>query len=167
MKTLLLPGFSTHNKEWAEKMKVALEPHMDIEIFYWPHWESGYVDDAWIEKQAEKLLSHEGPYMVLAKSVGTLVAVTALMKNKHSVSKILLCGVPLAGMSDTDRKKYQVLAEIDPNKVLIVQNKGDHLASHREVSEFFDAISERLKVVPKDRADHAYPYPEIFEAFLG
>lgn len=166
MKTLLLPGFSVNNKVWAEEMKVALAPEIDIEIFYWPHWETGSAEDTWMDKQVEKLLSYTAPVSILAKSIGTLVTVKALAKNPKLAAKVLLCGIPLKALEGGDEINYQILEHLDQKSVLCIQNKDDHTGSFDEVNVLIHSFNPHIAVISKDRADHAYPYPEDFKDFL-
>src|SRR3989344_8632137 len=79
--TFLLPGFSLKNKEWAEEVREKLKPEIPVIVFYWPHWETGEKEEDWIEKEADKILEQAkatgGMVNILAKSIGTIVAMRA------------------------------------------------------------------------------------------
>lgn len=44
MKTLILPGFSIKNKDWANETKKILEIRFFTEVFEWEHWSTGDTD---------------------------------------------------------------------------------------------------------------------------
>src|SRR3989304_7679210 len=97
MPVVILPAYSLKNKDWAEQIKAELETHVPTRVIYWPHWETGKSEAGWIESQANKILDlvSEEKIDLLAKSVGTLVAMEMLKIKPDKIGKILLCGIPL------------------------------------------------------------------------
>ena len=75
MKTIILPGYSPHNKEWAEDMKKQMELGHDVIVHNWRHWTKGSFS---LKREIEKIKEEIGDEKVniLAKSVGTRVSMS-------------------------------------------------------------------------------------------
>lgn len=169
MKTIILPGFSIKNKKWAEGIQKKLTLHFPVEIIYWPHWQSGKREENWLEKEADKIVASIGKNKkvnILAKSIGTVVAMIVLKLNPALVNKIILCGVPLRGFREGDERYYEPLKKFPTEKLLSLQNENDHLGGFSEVEKFLHTLNPEIKTISKPRSDHQYPYPEEFIKFL-
>lgn len=168
MKTILLPGFSVQNKDWAEEIKGRIGEKIGLEIHYWPHWQTGDTKPGWIDEEVDKVLEKIGDEKVniLAKSIGTLVAARLLNKRVGMVGKIILCGVPLAAFKEGDEESYQILGKLPTENVLVIQNENDNVGSFDKVNAIIKNINPEIKVMSKPREDHNYPYAEEFEKFL-
>jgi predicted alpha/beta hydrolase family esterase len=83
---LILPGYSSKNKDWVDQTADSLKNSFLPIAVYWPHWINPQKS-AWIENEVEKLLpelaSHNPTYLV-AKSVGTLVAMQVLERSPNA-----------------------------------------------------------------------------------
>lgn len=158
MKTIILPGFSLHNKEWAEKL--------DGVVHCWLHWTTG--KSLSLKVESERILDEVGKEKVnfIAKSVGTGVLMHVLPEIKSQINKIILCGIP--SVSD-ERKKLFVtsLLGFPAENIICFQNTLDPFATFEEVKKFMGDVSINIKVVEKSGSDHNYPYFEDFEKFLG
>ena len=174
MKTLILPGYSPRNKEWAEDLAKSMNLGHKIFVHNWRHWEKG--GSLSLKYEVEKVLEEVGDGManIIAKSVGTAVIMYVLPKIskawpaspvKAQVNKIILCGV--ASVNDERiGKAKKALEGVDPKKVIVFQNTSDPLASFIEVKKFIEKVDAKIKVVETPRGDHNYPFPEKFEEFL-
>lgn len=165
MQTLILPGGSIHNKEWAEEMQKQLSASFPVAVAYWKHW-SGQKDPDWIEQEAETILQKYALVNVVAKSIGTCVLVHALEKKVAFAQKIILCGVPLTDLTPEDKNHYRVLKDVSPENILCLQNENDPHGSFVEVEQFIHAINPKVRVIAKPRSDHEYPYADNFLNFL-
>lgn len=165
MKTIILPGFSLQNKDWAFATKYNLSGlEQDIIVHEWFHWISERDEDFNSDMEAAKInISEE--INIIAKSIGTLVAVKALKKQK--INKIIFLGIPLNDLRESDFKDYEILKDFDINKCLFIQNNNDPHATQKELSEFLQKINKNIKVLSKKRNDHEYPYWEEFKEFLA
>lgn len=168
MQTLILPGYSLKNKGWAEEIKRQLDDKLTSKVIYWPHWETGQSEDNWIEKEAEKIIGtiHGGNINLIAKSIGTMVAMIVLKRKQELVNRLILCGIPLNDFLPGNEKYYEVLKGFLVERILCIQNSGDNHGSHPAVEKFIQAINPEIRVVSKERDDHEYPYPEDFIDFL-
>ncbi|MDO8452480.1 MAG: hypothetical protein Q7S79_01885 [bacterium] len=166
--TFLLPGFSSKNKEWAEEVRRELEPAMPVFISYWPHWETGEKEKDWIQKEAEKVKRQakntDGPVNILAKSIGTIVAMEILKDKDFSINKLILCGIPLNDFEAGDEKYYECLRK--GGNTVVLQNENDNHGSFEKVKEFIEKINPGIKVISKPRDDHEYPYFDDFKKII-
>lgn len=165
MRTEILPGFSPRNKEWAEAVKKELAP-LDTEMTYWSHWESGEKQPGWIEMEAEKIIARGQKVNILAKSVGTAVAMVILGQKPELVNKLVLCGIPLADFEEGDERYYDPLKSFPAERVLCIQNENDNHGSYASVQAFVHSLNPAINIIPKPRNDHEYPYPKDFIRFL-
>lgn len=166
MDTLILPGFSLKNKDWAEEVQKNLAP-INLRIHYWFHWETGQVEDGWIDKETEKIINRENLTInVIAKSIGTLVVMEILKSKPKLMKKIVLCGIPLNDFHPGDEKFYEELKLLDGKNILCIQNENDNHGTFSDVEKFVHSINPNIKILSKPRSDHEYPYFEDFVDFL-
>jgi pimeloyl-ACP methyl ester carboxylesterase len=171
MKIIILPGFSPHNKDWGEEIKQKLDLGHKIILHQWQHWLTGNSDDFVIENELRAVLEeiNKGEVDLIAKSVGTYMAMRVLKTIPSQILKIILCGIPLPpkDMEETEKSEFQALNLIGSDKVLCFQNVADPLANFRKVNELIENINPEIKVVVKERNDHEYPYFDDFRKFLS
>lgn len=168
METTILPGFSPKNQQWAEETRDELKSLGVVSTVYWEHWQTGKAEPDWINKEIEKLLvSLQGKQVnIIAKSVGTIVAMGILKKNPGLINKIILCGIPVRDFAEGDEKEYRVLQNFPEDNILCIQNSYDNHGSYQEVEKLIHSINPNFKIVSKPRSDHEYPYTSEFLAFL-
>lgn len=165
MKTIILPGFSPHNKVWAEDIKKDVNLSHKALVHNWRHWQKG--GGLSLKYEIEAILQRVGneKINIIAKSVGTYVAAKILPKMKNQVEKIILCGIP-----STSEKRKEIykegFADFPAKNIICFQNEEDPFATYDEVKKFMRRINPKVKVVKKSRSDHDYPYSEDFEKFL-
>jgi predicted alpha/beta hydrolase family esterase len=169
MKIIVLPGFSLSNEKASNEMAVGLrEKYEDIVVWAWPHWNTGVDADFNADVEAEKILKTiDEPVYIVAKSIGTFVAMKILRSKASLISKLILNGIPMKGLSEDDKKTYQTqLSSFDAGKLLIFQNQDDPWGKYTEVSIFMKSINPQIKVISKSRSDHSYSYIEDYIKFL-
>lgn len=166
MKTLVLPGFSPHNCEWAGEIKTKVKLGHPVEVINWEHWKTGGGLKLRLER--EKIIKAVGNERVniIAKSVGTRVTAKLLSLIDDRVEKIILCGVPSVGhvMKELFREAFK---NFPAERVICFQNAGDPFASYDSVVVFFGYVNKGIKIVRGERNDHNYPYFADFSAFLS
>ena len=168
METIILPGFSPKNQQWAEETRDGLKSLGSSSVAYWEHWQTGQAEPGWINKETEKLLtSLRGKQInIIAKSIGTIVAMGILKKNPRSINKIILCGIPVRDFAKGDEKEYQLLLGFPEANILCIQNNDDNHGSYQDVEKFIHSINPNIRIISKPRSDHEYPYVEDFLNFL-
>lgn len=168
MQTLILPGYHLKNKDWADKIKIELDPFFPTVVINWKHWKSDKPEKNWVEKESAKILHGEPGKVVniIAKSIGTLVASYVVGTMPEFVNKIILCGIPLNDIDQKEKENYINLKKIPSENILAFQNSEDPHANFDQVKTFLEAINENIKIIKKPRADHEYYYLNEFVDFL-
>lgn len=166
MKTLVLPGFSFKNLDWAEDVRDKVDG--DVEVFYWPHWETKQIQSNWKDMVVDEIVKRfEGQKInVIAKSVGTIVAMLLLKRNPNLFEKLILCGIPMSDFQESDKELFENLADFQTENLLIIQNDKDPLAAFTRVEEMIHAIKPEIKIISKPASTHDYPYFDEFKEFL-
>lgn len=160
MLTIILPGYSERNKQWGEE----IAKDLNAKLHYWKHWTQGSMS---VKYEVEKILEEVGHdnVNILAKSVGTMIAMSILSEIPDKVKKIILCGIPSVSK---ERLKFfeNALADFPTENITVFQNEKDPLGNFEEVKKFMSKVNPEIKVVKMPRSDHHYPYPEEFKRFL-
>jgi len=169
VRTILFPGFSPKNKAWAEEIQRGLLPTHPTTVIKWLHWETGAPRENWVEEEAQKLggVIQGEPFNIIAKSIGTVVSMLVLKANPKLINKIILCGIPMRDLLEEDKRCYKALIDFSPQKLLCVQNENDNHGSYEEIVLLLHSLNPDIKIVSKPRADHEYPYIELFLEFLN
>src|SRR3989338_7613047 len=97
MITLILPGYSAHNKSCAEDTADSLKIEGQIRPVFWDHW----TDETQKFDPKEKAIlaakhSRGDKVNIIAKSIGTLVAAHIANEIPNQINKIILCGIPIS-----------------------------------------------------------------------
>lgn len=166
MKTLILPGFSLKNKEWADGIASKIT---DSQVIYWKHWETGNNSDFVPEQEIEKIeaIIADQKVNIIAKSIGTYVAVKLLNISSRSIFKLILCGIPLNDLTQSDKDEYNVLGtDISSDNLLCIMNSSDPHGTAENAKEFLRDINPDIEILVNDRDDHEYPNIEDFKKFL-
>ena len=162
MRTIILPGYSAHNREWAEELAAEIS---GAEVHPWPHWDTGGTLDATRELAAIKERIGADTVNLVAKSIGCRMAVRVTLTEPGRIHKLALCGLPTTQV-EARADFAAALARLPVERILVVQNRADPYAAFAEVDEMFQTIYPGITVVEGDRDDHHYPFPEIFRGFL-
>lgn len=157
MNALLLPGNSSRHGEWVEELKDALSPQFQtVTTQHYRHWQKA---EDWADIEYEMGVADEKardlqPYVIVAKSIGTVIAARGVANGMLYPEKIVLLGVPVKGGAQAD-EFARTLKHI-PIPVVIVQNSADPLGSFIEVRGAFEDISDGLSFVELPGETHDY-----------
>ncbi|MCL4389767.1 MAG: hypothetical protein M1484_01585 [Patescibacteria group bacterium] len=173
MKTEILGGGSFKNQTWIDQTQGQLAPEIVAEANYYNDWSAG--NDAHIDFDVEigKLLGKVGhePFNLIAKSVGSLIGLSAVGRVPEQVRKIIICGIPLKDFPlEEITNCYRVLKTVPAENVLVVQNELDPHGSFEEAKGFLAKVNPAIKIMKKTgefAATHNYPYAQDFKDFLG
>lgn len=166
MKVIFLPGYSLHNQgEMNEVSEYLVSQGLSVNKIEWEHWLE--PDRVWdlrseVDKVSQKIAeSSEEGLILIAKSIGTLVAVNLLkMINKSVLKKVVLMGIPANDLSSDEKASYkEVLLELAEGKVVVMQNELDNHGIAADVVKMLDGVSLQMVIVP-GVSDHRYNYPE-------
>jgi predicted alpha/beta-hydrolase family hydrolase len=134
---LLLPGQSVANRVWLSEFKEALEAGLNrpIQTVEYPWWNnSGLVPN--LDQVAASLTAFQ-PKILIAKSVGTLISVKAILQNSIQPDLIVFIGLPLKAMPKDDACLIQQFLQDCNVPILIIQQADDKLGSFAEIQHFF------------------------------
>jgi len=164
MKTIILPGYSPHNKEWADEIKNELKLGHEVITHYWKHWQSGSMS---LNYEVKKVLeeAENETFNLIAKSVGTRVVTALVLQAKEKINKIILCGIPSTS-PDMEEAFKKAFGDFPTEKIICFQNEKDPFKTSKEVKEFLKKINPKIKVIEKERSGHDYPYFSDFQKFL-
>lgn len=165
MNTIIFPGFSIKNKAWADEMAIGLT----ATVINWAHWQAGDANADWINEEAQRVIDLIGNNQInlLAKSIGTAVAMAVVKHNPDLINKIILCGVPIYDFNPGDESYYEPLKTFPSDKILCIQNENDNHGSFDKAQIFLQGLNPSIKVLSKPRSDHEYPYLQDFINFFS
>jgi predicted alpha/beta-hydrolase family hydrolase len=165
MITFILPGYSTKNKEWLEECAKSISSEGYVRPIFWDHWDD--PDQKFDPKEKADLISRHSKgdkINIIAKSIGTYVAALIIEQIPHQINKVIICGIPLNDIDEGRKEEVKKSIEsLDNEKIVCFQNENDPHGSYPEVKTF---LSNEIKIVSKDRADHDYPFFEEFNNYL-
>lgn len=170
MKTIVLPGYSIKNKDWADGVKKNLEPEFDVLVHEWKHWEINSSSSLNVSEEIDKIteeIKDEEKINIIAKSIGTLVCMKSLGILKDKINNIILCGIPLNDINEEDSNSYGILKLYDSSKVIILQNSYDPHGNYQQVFSFLNKINPEIKIIKKEADTHEYPFYDDFKIFLS
>jgi len=167
MLTIVLPGYSLHNKEWAYEVKKNLEPDCKVLVHEWRHWEKPSlslslryeVDRIKTEIKTEKV-------NIIAKSVGVAVAMELIPKISSQIERVILCGIASVDGKERKASLKNTLMVLPVERILCIQNEYDKFVIYKDAGKFYHSVEPKIKVISKPRSDHNYPYFEDFKKFL-
>ncbi len=180
MKTIILPGYSIKNKEWAYEVKKRLSHKYNVIVHEWEHWEDGSSTSEQIlsSKQSLKAAKHldvkreverilkkikctDDGINIIAKSIGTKVAMSLIPVIKAHLGKVILCGIPIDPLGY--RKGLKIIGS---GNLLVIQNHNDPFMSYNAIKTYLMLMDKNIKVIQKPSDTHDYPYYEDFADFL-
>lgn len=168
MKTIILPGYSLSNKDWAKDIQGYLvNEGMEVFVHNWDHWITEKSMSIPTERQKISQEVDDQKVNFIAKSVGTRVLGIMLDDIIHNVNKIILCGIPTAGKGKNAQKNYESYSHFNPANLLVLQNESDPFAAFDKIANFMKFINPEIIVRKMPRSDHNYPFPQEFAEFLS
>lgn len=159
MDLLLLPGNSQKSGNWLQDVEKSLAP--DFHTTYrheYEHWKRGTPEiDLRFEIQSiSKITELERPYLVFAKSAGTMLSLQAMHEQVITPNGCLLCGIPLVMVRDHNLPLPTWLQSTTV-PIIIIQNEHDPYGSYEEVREYILASgSHNVTVISHPGDSHDY-----------
>lgn len=167
MITIVLPGYSARNKQWADDVAENLKVEGIKRAVYWDHWDSEGETFKPLEKKDLIVgLVAEDRANIVAKSVGTLIAAYVVGEIPKKIGKVILCGIPSVSNERLEIFK-KAFSNFPSQNVIVYQNEKDPFVKPNEIKEFMKKVNPKIKVVSMPRHDHHYPYYEEFNKFLS
>lgn len=168
MVTVIIPGYSLHNKEWLEETAQKIDVEGEIRTIYWDHWsESGKEFNP--KEKARIINDIAGLRMVniIAKSIGTLVAAYMIQESPEKIRKVIINGIPLNDISEEDKEVVKsALKLVPPEDIVCYQNEEDPHGDFDQAKNFLSKVDPKVVVITKPRSDHEYFYQDEYRKFL-
>jgi hypothetical protein len=161
MKILGLPGMRPETEAWMQSLMSALQsPSIDYEIVKYRHWSGDEKPDVEHEVRCYAKISAE---CVIAKSMGTLVAIRAFDLFKRKPQRAIFIGTPLAPQQSKNfGPLYRFLGSVP---TLFIQQTSDPHGPCEKLKKAVQAYQNGTIVeVPGD--DHAYGDIEKLQAII-
>lgn len=168
MVTIILPGYTIHNKEWLEETAKKIVSDGEIRPIYWGHWTDSDIKFNPREK-AQLLDGVAGKRVVdiIAKSIGTFVAGLLIEKNPEKIRKVILNGICLNDLNENEKETLKsALKFVQPENIICFQNDEDPHGTFDQAKKFMLDVSPEIVVISKPRSDHEYFYVDEFNKFL-
>lgn len=168
MVTVILPGYSLHNKEWLEETAQKIGVDGEIRPIYWDHWQSPGKEFN-KEEKARLINNIAGMRMVdiIAKSIGTLVAAYMIQKGPEKIRKVILNGICLNDLDEDEKEIMKAALKLIPSQdIICYQNEEDPHGSFNQAKRFLSEVDPNIVIISKPGNDHEYPYVTEFKKFL-
>lgn len=138
MNALLLGGNSQHNQEWIHKVGTILSPEFHkLLIHDYSHWDGqgGFIDFDLELLRLSAIIEGAVPYIVFAKSVGSILTLKAISKGILKPVGCIFAGLPIK-LAEEDKIPLPDLLRDNPVKTLFIQNTNDPLASFSKLVKY-------------------------------
>lgn len=168
MVTIILPGYSEHNKAWLEDTAAKIPGDSEIRPIYWGHWTDPNVKfDPKVKAQLLDGITGKRVVDIIAKSIGTLAASYLIERSPEKIRKVIYCGIPLNDLSENDKDIIKnALRKLPAGSISCFQNDEDPHGGIELVKYFLSEFGDDLQLNEKQRPDHEYFYQEDFNKFL-
>jgi len=122
-----------------------------------------------LEKEMAKILEEIGDdkVSIIAKSVGTRVAMYLIPKIINKLDKVIFVGIPTKFESTKVKTLYRDgMLKLGTQNLLCIQNTGDPFSPYITVKNFLQSVNPKIKIIEKPARNHEYPYYEEFTKFI-
>ncbi|MFH1547383.1 MAG: hypothetical protein ABIC57_02765 [bacterium] len=172
MNILLLPGISLGNEEWIDRFGAYCKGKFgEVIAIHYDHWVSG-EQLADVEKETQKAIEEvEGweDYVIVAKSIGCVVATKMLKKLKNQPKYVVMVGFPLSLVENKFNDILNLLNDVQ-TKLIFVQKLKDPACSFATLKVFLEKLNiKNYKAIeyvnPKEPIDnhHYESYKKLVE----
>ncbi|HSX36687.1 MAG TPA: hypothetical protein VLG13_01000 [Patescibacteria group bacterium] len=143
MDALVLGGESQRHYDWVRQVADSLRPLMDKVVFLdYRHWKTGEGINIEHEiARAAKLTEELDEFIVVAKSIGTVVTTLANARGLIDPARCVFLGFPLKAVQQLFPEVARALPELPPTS--FVHNEHDPLGNATDVQAFVQANAPR------------------------
>ena len=162
MYTIGLAGNNPTTEAWMRSLLDALpNSHAKSYVLHYGHWEDGSRYD--VAREAAKLQDTE-PDLVLAKSLGVMIALDAYARRDFGPRRAVFMGTPLTLFGEADVARLGRFVQGVPT--LLIQQRDDRTGTHAALEECLPegAIGEIVEIPGHD---HAYPKDVVMPIITG
>ncbi len=157
MNALLLPGNSPRHAEWIEKLKQAISPYFQhVETQHYRHWHTNTekADIDYEIKIAKNKMKQYGPFIIIAKSIGTVIAVRGVASGELIPEKLILLGVPIK--SDVPKNLFNNWLSKVTIPMTFAQNAHDPLGSFDNLKANLTIMNNTASFIKLSGTTHDY-----------
>lgn len=159
MNLLLLSGNSYKNKAWIEQVEINGR-HLFVDTYYqnYNHWINNKPEIN-IDLETERLKNLDitkKPYIVFAKSAGSILLTKAIFKGVLKPKACVVVGLPMAMIEKDNLKVNEWLNEVSI-PIVILQHTKDPLGTYASVKDYLSTCKNAniaLKELPGDTHDY-------------
>lgn len=140
MNVLILGGNSKRHKAWVREVAVHLKDNFDeVQIHDYQHWQKDEREaDVEFEVTAAATTAKDlGEYIIVAKSIGTVIALNAIAAHKLIPVACLFIGTPLSVIKEKYPNLKTLYSKLPPTTFL--HNTQDPLGNSDDLKEFLSA----------------------------
>lgn len=157
MQALILGGQSPRHHEWVRQVADALQPSYERVAFLdYRHWGAGGdIDVAHEVDAAAKLAVGLGDYVIVAKSIGSVVTAYGIMGGQLAPKRCVFLGFPLSVVRQSYPQVVDAFTTLPPT--VFVQNEHDPLGSAQAVRQYVTearAPAAQFVVTPGETHDY-------------
>lgn len=158
MNILFLGGNSPRHEAWVHEMADALSSPFDgVVVHDYKHWKTGakLVDmDYEVAEIGDKMADLE-PYVVFAKSIGTMITLKAMHQNTLRPKACVFLGLPLNAITDMELPAVDWLSEATV-PLYFLQNEDDPYGPAEQLKATLPANIDQanITVLPGDTHDY-------------
>ncbi len=158
MKVLLLGGQSPHHYDWVRELRDIFEEHeLEVVLHDYAHWlkdEPNIDFEHELAAVAELAADIEDEYLIVAKSIGTVLAAVGNARGVLRPKGCLLLGFPLTSFEHNE----DVAAALTQLPMTIfVQNEHDPLGSYDALRQYLAPHAPTATVtIPLPGDTHSY-----------
>lgn len=158
MNVLFLGGNSHRHEVWIHEMADTLGGPFDgVVVHDYKHWKTGekWVDlDYEVAEIGAKMTDLE-PYVVFAKSIGTMITLKAMHQNLLRPQACVFLGLPLNAITDMDLPAVEWLSETS-TPIYFMHNEHDPYGSAEELRATLPTNIDQtnITVLPGDTHDY-------------
>lgn len=152
MKILGLPGINPATEHWMKKLLDSIELNQSGTIIQ--RYRCWGMPGTNLDLEMEAgIAAKTRPAIVIAKSIGTRVAIFAFTKGLLSAKAYIFLGIPLRGCVDDDISALQMMCNNVP--ILLIQQTNDPAGSFSDLSSLIP-VSQTCKASEVPGDDHRY-----------
>ena len=138
MNALILPGMSPRHQEWVRQVAAVMQAHCDeVRWVEYAHWLNGGEMDL----EAEIMAANDkavglNDYVIIAKSIGTVMATLGIARGTLSPTRCVFMGFPLKVTHDLPQADELAAALPGLPPTAFVHNQNDPIGSAEATREY-------------------------------
>jgi len=137
MNILILGGNSKRHYEWIREVKTTLEPLVnEVRLHDYEHWTTNEpeADVTYEVSAAAKTAEGLGEYILVAKSIGTVISTLGISGGLLKPQSCLFVGMPLEVIPERFPRFNSNIAKLP--QTIFLQNSNDPLGSSVELEQY-------------------------------